>query len=144
MTLIKALSCDEDDPISRLQLCAFAYVGLQLRDSVSRFSRVTIDETVVGELSESCRVYFNASAMFLNNVTPTVWTIGYALPYHVGLLYQKFSLGLGRGEEGREAKHVRISQYAKHATLSARWRLVMRHDYVTAVWLCKLEPFKSS
>lgn len=92
--LIKAISCDEDDPISRLQLHAFAYVGLQLRDSVSRFSRVTVDETVVGELSESCRKYFNASAMFLNNVTPTVWTIGYAVPYHVGLLYQKFSLSL--------------------------------------------------
>lgn len=46
--------------------------------------------------------------------------------------------------QGREAKHVCISQYAKHATLSTRWRLVMQHDYVTAVWLCKLEPFKSS
>lgn len=92
--LIKAISRDEDDPISRLQLHAFAYVGLQLRDSVSRFSGVTVDETVVGELSESCRKYFNASVMFLNNVTPTVWTIGYAVPYHVGLLYQKFSLSL--------------------------------------------------
>lgn len=145
MTLIKAISCDKDDPIKRLQLCAFAYVGLQLRDSVSRFSRVTVDETVMGELSESCRKYFNASAMFLNNVTPTVWTIGYAVSYHVGLLYKKFSLGLGINTmQGREAKHVRISQYAKHATLSTRWRLVMRHDYVTAVWLRKLEPLKLS
>lgn len=74
-----------------------------------------------------------------------MWTIGYAVPYHVGLLYKKFSLGLGINTmQGREAKHVRISQYAKHATLSARWRLVMRHDYVTAVWLRKLEPFKLS
>ena len=145
MTLIKATSCDEDDPINRLQLCAFAYVGLQLRDSVSRFSRVTVDETVVGELSESCSKYFNASPMFLNNVTPTVWTIGHAVPYHVGLLYQMFSLGLGINTmQGREAKHVCISQYAKHATLSTRWRLLMRHDYVTAVCLCKHEPFKSS
>ena len=145
MTLMKAISCDEDAPIKRLQLCAFAYVGLQLRDSVSRFSRVTVDETVVGELSESCRKYFNGSAMFLNKVTPTVWTIEYAVPYHVGLLYQTFSLGLGINTmQGREAKHVRISQYSNHATLSTRWRLVMRHDYITAVWLRKLEPFTSS
>ena len=46
--------------------------------------------------------------------------------------------------QGREAKHVHISQYAKHATLSTKWRLVMRHDYVTAVWLHKLEPYNSS
>ena len=78
MTLIKAISCDKDDPINRLQLCAFGNVGLQLRDSVSRFSHVTVDEIVVGELSKSCRKYFNA--------TPTVCTIGYAVPYHVGLL----------------------------------------------------------
>ena len=145
MTLIKAISCDEDDPINRLQLCAFAFVGLQLRDCISRFSRVTVDETVMGELSESCSKYFNGCALFLGNVTPTVWTIGYAVPYHTGLLYRKFGVGLGiNSMQGREAKHVRISQYSKHATLSTRWRLVMRHDYITAVWLRKLEPFKST
>ena len=37
--------------------------------------------------------------------------------------------------QGREAKHVRISQYAKHATLSTRWKLVFRHDFITTVWL---------
>lgn len=145
MTLIKAISCDEDDPINRLQLCAFAFVGVQLRDCISKYSRITVDETVVGELSESCRKYFNGCALFLNNVTPTVWTIGHAVPYHTRLLFRKFGLGLGVNTmQGREAKHVRISQYSKHATLSTRWRLVMRHDYITAVWLRKLEPFKST
>ena len=66
MTLIKVIIFDEGDPINRLQLCAFAYVDFQLRDPVSRFSCVTVDETVVRGLSESCRKYFNASAMFLN------------------------------------------------------------------------------
>ena len=42
--------------------------------------------------------------------------------------------------QGREAKHVRISQYAKHATLSTRWNLVFRHDFIFAVWLRTYDP----
>lgn len=70
------------------------YVGLQLRDSVSRFSHETADKTVVGELTESSRKYFNASAMFLNNVTPGVdqW-VCCAIPCRVTV--PKVSLGLG-------------------------------------------------
>jgi len=118
---------------------------LQLRDCISKYSCITVDETVMGELSESSGKYFNGCALFLNNVTPTVWTIGHALPYHTGLLFRTFGLGLGVNTmQGREVKHVSISQYSKHATLSTRWRLVMRHDYITAVWLRKLEPFKST
>ena len=62
----------------------------------------------------------------MNNVTPTVWTIGYAVPYHAELLNDKFKLGPGVNTmQGREAKHVRIAKYSKHATFGTRWRLVM-------------------
>ena len=42
--------------------------------------------------------------------------------------------------QGRKAKHVRIAQYAKHATLSSRFVLVFRHDYITAIWLRMQDP----
>ena len=42
MFLINAISSDGDSPRDKLQLHAYAYVGLQLRDSVSRFSRILV------------------------------------------------------------------------------------------------------
>ena len=32
--------------------------------------------------------------------------------------------------QGREAKHVRLQQYAKHASLAIRWEVVLKHDFV--------------
>ena len=37
--------------------------------------------------------------------------------------------------QGREAKHVRIQQYAKHASLASRWEVVLKNDFVTIIWL---------
>ena len=42
--------------------------------------------------------------------------------------------------QGRKAKHVRIAQYAKRATLSSRFVLVFRHDYITGIWLRMQDP----
>ena len=42
--------------------------------------------------------------------------------------------------QGRKAKHVSIAQYAKHATLSSRFVLVFRHDYITGIWLRMQDP----
>lgn len=46
--------------------------------------------------------------------------------------------------QGRGAKHVRLSQYSRHATLTGRWKLVLRHDYITCVWIRREDPFHSS
>lgn len=100
---------------------------------------------MLSELKECCRKYFNAYSLLLGKATPIVWTIGYAVPYHAELLFRSISLGLGINTmQGREAKHVRISDYAKHATKKNRWKLVMRHDFVFNVWLRKHNPLKSS
>ena len=63
------------------------------------------------------------------------------MPFHTELLFNKFGLGLGvNSMQGREANHVRIAQYAKHATLSSRWVLVFRHDYITGICLQMQDP----
>jgi hypothetical protein len=41
---------------------------------------------------------------------------------------------------GREAKHVRLSQFAKHSTKTIRWAMVLRHDFIANVWICKQYP----
>lgn len=141
MKLVKAVSSEQDTPIQSLQVNTFAFVGLQLRVATSRFSRVNIDQKVLQELKDSCKMYFNACSLLLGSVSPTVWTIGHAVPFHTELLFNKFGLGLGvNSMQGREAKHVRIAQYAKHATLSSRWVMVFRHDYITGIWLRMQDP----
>ena len=145
MHIVKAVSCESDSPLQMLKASTFAFIGLQLRDATSRFSRVSIDSTVLQEIKDSCRKYFNACSLLLDSVTPTVWTIGCAVPYHTELLYRKFGLGLGINTmQGREAKHVRIAQYAKHATLTTRWQSVFKHDYISTVWMRKQDPLSFS
>lgn len=141
MCLVKAISSQQDTPLQCLMVNTFAFVGLQLRNATSRFTRICIDATVLQELKNSCRNYFNACSILLDKVTPTVWTVGYAIPFHAELLFKKFGFGLGiNSMQGREAKHIRISQFSKHATLTTRWTSVLKHDYVTSVWLRKQDP----
>ena len=65
----------------------------------------------------------------------------HAIPFHAELLFKKFGFGLGiNSMQGREAKHVKIAQFSKHATLTTRWTSVLKHDYVTLVWLRKQDP----
>ena len=42
--------------------------------------------------------------------------------------------------QGREAKHTMIGAFAKHSTLSLRWQLVSRHEYISCVWLRNMFP----
>jgi hypothetical protein len=37
--------------------------------------------------------------------------------------------------EGREAKHIAISRYAKNSTYGNRWQLIFRHEYISIIWL---------
>ena len=128
-------------PQQQLQICMFAFIGLQLRDAISRFSRVTITEGVLLGIKGSCKRYSNACSLLLDSITLTVWTIGHAIPYHTDLLYGKLGLVLGINTmQGREAEHVLIRQYAKHAILSTRSDLVFRHDFITTVWLRQYDP----
>lgn len=145
MYLLTAISRDDDSPSDNLRMVVLAFVGLQLRNATSRFSRILIDEDVLHELQECCKKYFNACAILLGKITPTVWTIGYAIPYHAELLFRQLGIGLGINTmQGQEAKHVRISDYAKHSTRKTRWKLVMRHDSISNVWLRKQHPCRSS
>ena len=71
-----------------------------------------------------------------------MWTVRYAIPFHNAALFREFGFGLGiNSMKGREAKHVTLSSFARHATLSTRWSLVMRHEYISSIWLRKIDPF---
>lgn len=141
MYLITCLRCDSDSPETKLRLEAIAYCCLQLRDAISFFSRVHIEEAEIVQCKNACQHFFNANVLFFNSITPTIWTIGYAIPRHMQILFDKYSLGLGLNSmQGREAKHVRLAQYARHSTKSMRWFMVLRHDYMANVWVRMSDP----
>ena len=110
-----------------------AFAALQLRDVVSKFSRVETNATICQELKVHCQLFFNTCSLLMKSVDPTVWTVR---------LSREFGFGLGINTmKGREAKHVTLSSFACHATLSTRWSLVMRHEYIISIWLRKIDPF---
>lgn len=142
MSLINALTSLDDSDQIKLKLATIAFCCLKLRDAVSIFSRVIVDKEVLIEMKSCCSQFFNAVSLLLLNVTPTVWTVGYAIPYHSDLLFQKYGIGLGiNSMQGREAKHVCLQQYARHSSVSRRWHNVLKHDYISSVFLRKQDPF---
>ncbi|CAB3995082.1 Hypothetical predicted protein [Paramuricea clavata] len=105
------------------------------------FLNVDITLAELKQCKKACLYLFNANALLLKSVTPTLWTVGYAIPRHVEILFDRYGMGLGiNSKQGREAKHVRLSEFAKHSTKSTRWSMVLRHDYMCNVWIRMNEP----
>lgn len=145
MFLLHALSQPGDSSETKVRLASIAFCCLQLRDAVSYFSRVNITQEEINKCKHACQLLFNANVLLLKSVTPTMWTVGYAIPRHIQILFDRYSMGLGiNSMQGREAKHVRLAQFAKHSTKSLRWSMVMRHDYMCNVWIRKHEPTLTS
>ena len=90
MSLINVISSDHDLPETKLKTATLAYRGLQ----VSLFLRVKTNQAEISKLRTTCQHFFNANSSLLR-VSPTVWTIGYAIPYRAQILYDKYGLGLG-------------------------------------------------
>ncbi len=141
MFVLQALSDSNDSITTQLKLASLAFCCVQLRDAVSYFSRVNITQAEIEKCKLACLHFFNACLLLLKSVTPTIWTVGYAIPRHLQIIFDRYGMGLGLNSmQGREAKHVRLSQFAKHTTKSTRWSMVLRHDYISNVWVRKHEP----
>ena len=126
---------------TKLKIASIAFCCLQLRDATSYFSHVDITLAELEQCKKACLYLFNANALLLKSVTPTLWTIGYAIPRHKEILFNRYGMGLGiNSMQGREAKHVRVSEFAKHSTKSTRWSMVLRHVYMCNVWIRMHEP----
>ena len=140
MRFIDLMYNDDLSDASKLKLHVLAYVGYQLRESVALFSRFQISEADIKKLSECSQLYYRACALFLN-VTLTTWTIGNVVPIHTRECYSEFGLGLAINTmQGREAKHLRLREYTKKATVLNRWNMAFRHEYMSTIWLNENDP----
>ena len=130
---------------TKVKLHALAFIALQLRDAVSIYTRVEVERDLVTKLFLKCKNYFNACNMFLGpGVSPTNWTVGYAIPYHCLQLFDKLGYGLGLNSmQGREAKHIKLAKYIENTCnvrKNDRWWIVFKHEFISLVWLRELDP----
>lgn len=118
-----------------------AYMAVKLRDAVSVFSRISdMEEGLLAKLENDCTHFFNAASLFVK-VTVSVWTLGYVVPVHAKLMFNKFKTGLGLNTmQGREAKHQRLAALSKNTTYKRRWHQIFRHEYMCLVWLRQQNP----
>jgi len=71
-----------------------------------------------------------------NRISPSLWTLCCAAPYHAKLTLNEYQLGLGVNTmEGREQKHQSISKYANNTTFQNRWPMIFRHEYIQLIHL---------
>ena len=139
MYLVQALNFDSQTPFQKMFVHVHTYIGVQLREGTSLFSRMDPLEGYMGNLKQSCVNYFNVIYLFFSSgVTPMVWTIRYAIPYHAVILFQKFAFGMGINTvQGRDAKHSVIAKFAAHSTPALRWKLIFHHEFISSLWLRK-------
>jgi len=103
-----------------------------------------VSKQQVIELKRICEQYFNGIQLLFEKVSPTVWSIGYAVPYHMKEIYDILGYGLGLNSmQGCEAKHVRLKDYVNNTCnvrKELRWVIVFRHEYVSLLWLREADP----
>ena len=131
-----------------VKLHGLHFVAVKLRDAAAIYSRVETTSDQVVELKTTCEQYFNAVQLLFERVNPTVWSIGYAVPYHMKELYDMLGYGLGLNSmQGREAKHVKLKNYVNNTCnvrKELRWSIVFRHEFVSLLWLREADPCYTS
>lgn len=130
---------------SVVKLHPLAFTGVKIRDAAAIYSRVDVNKQQVEHLKILGQHYFTANRLLLTGVNPTVWTLGYAIPYHTDQLLEKLGFGLGLNSmQGREAKHIKLAKYVENTCnvkKSMRWWIVFGHEFVCLLWLREMDPF---
>ena len=89
------LQIDKLSSGSVLKLQTLAFIGVQIRDAAAIYSRVDVSKQQLEDLRGLCHNYFTANRLLLDGVNPTMWSMGYAIPYHTSQLLEILGFGLG-------------------------------------------------
>ena len=119
--MCECLGHDKETPRDRVVRLALYQMGLCLREAGSLFQQSTTDLQSIEKVDKLMREYFNLHVLFFGpkSVTVTVWTMGYALPYHMKKLYEKFKVGYGiTSMQSRESENAGIKLDLAHTN---RW-----------------------
>ena len=109
--LVDALQFDEESPLEMTKRLAISKAIEYLRNASGLFNRINLSSVgEVDQLTEFCQLYFNILALFFpSSVNVTVWTVGYAIPFHARKLYEEYNIGYGiLSLRAKESKHAGI------------------------------------
>ncbi|XP_022788449.1 uncharacterized protein LOC111328306 [Stylophora pistillata] len=113
----------------------------------ARESELVEKERKIHEVEERA----NATRLESDAVNLTVWTIGYAIPYHAELLYRQQKVGYGIiSLQAKESKHSGVKQdlnltnRSRSTSNVGKWWQLMRTNYVRAFYLPEHQPVPST
>ena len=70
------------------------------------------------------------------NTTPSMCALCNISPYHAKTTLSLYSLGLGvNSMEPREQKHQRLNKYAENTTVSNKWPMIFRYEFLQLIFL---------
>ena len=97
---------------------------------------VDFNEENLEDLKEESRLLFKSCSLFDLKITPSMWTVYNAVPFHASLCLEQYGFGLGCNTmEGREQMHQKLSKYAENTTYQNRWPVVFRHEFIQLIYL---------
>ena len=150
--VMSAIYVDESEAL-KIRHQALSLICIHLRDIGGMLNKVVVTKDYPESLKQVCQVYFNLFSLFYpERCQSTVWTLGYAVPYHAEKLYEKYKVGYGiLSMQGKESFHSLIKQQLKSETnrsnaddMKGKWSQIMRASYVRNFYLPYHFPLASS
>lgn len=147
--LIDGLATEDESQPQRLKRLVLGKLAEFLRNIGVLINKISTNPDYVIQLSENCTHYFNIYVLFFSSyANVTVWTIGYAIPYHAAKLFTVYKVGYGIiSMQAKEAKHAGIKKDLLNLTNrsakineSGKWWQLMRANYVRAFYLPEHHP----
>ena len=79
-------------------------------------NKVIVKENYPMDLEGLCKAYFNLFSLFFpKQCQSTVWTLGYAVPYHAKKLFENYKVGYGVfSMQGKESLHSSLKQQLRN------------------------------
>ena len=113
------------------------FISVELRATISLSARIeNIDANDLACLKEHSFNVYKACALTQPRVSPSIWTMGVAVPFYANKTYQDYGFGLGCNTmEGREQKHQCISKYSENSTFQNRWDYIFMHEFMQLIHL---------
>ena len=94
----------------KLKRLALGKIAQYLRNTGTLFNKVVTNKQEVDQLQDYLTQYFNLLVLFFPaSINVTVWTMGYAIPYHASALFENYRVGLGIiSLQAKESKHAGV------------------------------------
>ena len=146
--LVDSLQMPDESKNQELRRIALSKIAEYLRNAGGLFNKIHTNTSEIFQLQEYCQLYFNLMALFFNSdINVTVWTMGYAIPYHSKLLYDSYKVGFGIiSLQAKESKHsglkeeLALTNRSNKNTATGKWWQVMRSNYIRTFYLPEHQP----